>query len=100
MADYIPVSAFTRTGDSTWYLNIENMGLSELIELKNQLYGSKVDVGISVIDGIIYKKHCTSKFYYDYINVNNRKNHKEDRTKKSRIRKNCKEFRYGGEERW
>ena len=100
MKEYIPVQVYVRTKNDTWYMDISNMGLGELIKLKNQLIGTKGDSGICTIDSIIYNEHCTSKFYYDNVKDNCRKHKREAKKTKYKIRKNCKEFAYGGEERW
>ena len=81
---YVPIE----TKYESWYMDVSDLSLSELIELKNELRGSFDS--ISVIDGII-KEEYISSLWTDKLAYRDRKEYKRQRiNKKIKIRRNRK----------
>ena len=57
---YIPVEVNKKKKVKTWYLDVTNLGLEELISLKNELSG----VSVSCLDAVIYDRTCSSAFMH------------------------------------
>ena len=54
MNNFIPVEAREEDHMATWYIDISKLSLNELIIIKNELVGNKVD-SIRYIDAIIHQ---------------------------------------------
>ena len=52
---FIPVEAKVNGNNTIWYMDVNSLSLNELITLKNELKGSKVE-SIAPLDAIIYDK--------------------------------------------
>ena len=57
---YIPVEVMQEGNRSRWQIDVTNLGLEELISLKNELNG----VSVSCLDAIIYDRTCSSAFMH------------------------------------
>ena len=57
---YIPVEVMQEGKRSRWQIDVTNLGLEELISLKNELKG----VSVSCLDAIIYDRTCSSTFMH------------------------------------
>ena len=57
---YIPIEVNKQNKVKTCYLDVTNLGLEELISLKNELNG----VSVSCLDAIIYDRTCSSAFMH------------------------------------
>lgn len=57
--DYIPITAIQDDYITTWYIDISNMNLSQLISLKKALEGIN-EKTIRIIDGTIIKGYAPS----------------------------------------
>ena len=57
---YIPVEVMQEGKRSRWQMDVTNLGLEELISLKNELSGASV----SRLETVIYYKACTSTFVH------------------------------------
>jgi hypothetical protein len=57
---YIPVEVMQEGKRSRWQIDVTNLGLEELISLKNELNG----VSVSCLDAIIYDRTCSSAFMH------------------------------------
>lgn len=56
---YIPVMAINENNKKEkWYLDVNNLSLSELITLRKKLDG----ISVECLDAIIYDKTCTETF--------------------------------------
>ena len=60
MDKFIPIIVKVNNKDKTWYLDVSNLSLSELIDLKNELVGTK-GRSIQYLDAIIH-----DEIGYDY----------------------------------
>ena len=60
MDKFIPIIVKVNNKDKTWYLDVSNLSLSELIDLKNELVGTKGH-SIQYLDAIIH-----DEIGYDY----------------------------------
>ena len=54
MKDFIPVEARANGKDTIWYMDISRLSLNELVNLKNELKGSKIE-SIVQLDAIIHE---------------------------------------------
>ncbi len=50
---FIPVEAIVNNKHKTWHMDVSNLTIKELVDLKNELKGSKVD-SIASLDAIIH----------------------------------------------
>lgn len=57
---YIPVEVMQEGKRSRWQIDVTNLGLEELILLKNQLSGVSVDC----LEAVIYDRTCSSAFMH------------------------------------
>lgn len=57
---YIPIEVMQKGKRIRWQMDVTNLGLEELISLKNELNG----VSVSCLDAIIYDRTCSSAFMY------------------------------------
>ena len=57
---YIPIEAKKKEKRKTWYLDVTNLGLEELITLKSELTG----LSISCLDAVIYERTISSAFIH------------------------------------
>ena len=57
---YIPVEVMQKGKKSRWQMDVTNLGLEELISLKNELSGASVNC----LDAIIYDRTCSSSFMH------------------------------------
>lgn len=57
---YIPIEVNKQKKIKTWYLDVTNLGLEELISLKKELSGASV----SCLEAVIYDKTCSSTFMH------------------------------------
>ncbi len=55
MEDFIPVEALVHNCMQSWYIDVSALSLNELIELRKELIGNKID-SVNTIDGIISKR--------------------------------------------
>ena len=76
--DIIPVETFNK---GTWYMNVSNLSLSELIALRKELT-KKSNVSISVLDSIIHRNANS-----DFESTNFRKREFEKRKQGYRNKK-------------
>ena len=53
MKDFIPVEAKVNGKFTIWYMDVSTLSLNELVKLKNELKGSKVESVVS-LDAIIH----------------------------------------------
>ena len=60
MDKFIPIIVKVNNKDKTWYLDVSDLNLSELIDLKNELVGTK-GRSIQYLDAIIH-----DEIGYDY----------------------------------
>ena len=72
MKDFIPVEAKINNKYYVWYLDVSSLSLNELVNLKNELIGSRAD-SIVILDAIIH----------DMINID-RQDLKSERREKQR----------------
>ena len=80
--NYIPVDARNEGIKEKWYLDVTNLGLEDLITLKNELSG----ISVSCLDAVIYDRTCTSTFMHQ-MNNERKETGKEMYRKKIRRRK-------------
>lgn len=83
MKDFIPVEAKVNGKLTIWHMDVSSLSLNELVKLKNELKGSKVE-SVVPLDAIIH----------DSINCN-RQDLKAERREKQKMRspyKNSKAF--------
>ena len=57
---YIPIDVVQEGKSSRWQMDVTNLGLEELILLKNQLSG----VSVGCLEAVIYDRTCSSAFIY------------------------------------
>lgn len=87
--NYIPVTAKVGKGTyTTWYYNIENLSLTELISLKQELSHTN---SVSYIDKAIYMQNISSSFSAKYYGDCKRE---QKEMKYKRKRKNTKVHKY------
>lgn len=60
--NFIPVTVWRKNKYETWQLDISNLNLSELIELRNDLLGCH-DISVRVLDGILYQEYKNNDTY-------------------------------------
>ena len=78
--NYIPVEVEREDKCERWYLDVNNLGLEELITLKNQLNGASVQC----LDAMIYNKTCSSTFIHQ---MNNERKEAAKRNYKNKMRR-------------
>lgn len=81
---YLPVEVIRNSKKELWQLDISNLGLKELVELRNELHGMNENT-TRVLDGIIYGKIDEKHLY----KINNKYSDKKEakRAKKAKIKK-------------
>lgn len=80
MDGFIPVEAYVDGKSVIWYMDISTLSINELINLKEELKGSKTD-SISAINSII---HQTIGYNIDDLKMTKRQQKKENRVYKNR----------------
>ena len=60
--NFIPVMVWRKNKYETWHLDVSNLNLSELIELRNDLLGCH-DISVRVLDGILYQEYKNNDTY-------------------------------------
>lgn len=78
MKEFIPIEVKRKRKDETWFLDISNLSLSELIKLKNELIGIS-EISIPQIDKIIYDEIGEKS---NNIKVSYREYKKEEKNRK------------------
>lgn len=68
---FIPVMVMTDKKMEVAYMDVSNLGLSELLELKEKLKGT-IDRSIAAIDSVLYNNHLSDKAYTSLANNYNR----------------------------
>ena len=77
---YIPIEVNKQNKVKTWYLDVTNLGLEDLITLRKELEGSSV----SCLDAVIYDRTCTSTFMHQ---MNNERKETGKRNYKKKMRR-------------
>ena len=91
---YIPVMVEGRK-EEKWYLDVSNLSLGELLELRKELLGTSENT-IRVLDGLLKNEHniCVNNaHYYDNTIGYNRTLKHTKKKAKMKLKKNSKEKR-------
>lgn len=91
---YIPVMVEGRK-EEKWYLDVSNLSLGELLELRKELLGTSENT-MRVLDGLLYNKYniCANNIHYIDKNTNPKKAIKQDiKEEKIKLRRRTKEKR-------
>ena len=59
---YVPIKVWKEQDCDLWHLDVSNLNLSELIELRNDLLGCH-DISVRVLDGILYQEFKNNDTY-------------------------------------
>ena len=77
--DFVPIKVWKEQDYDLWQVDISNLSLSELIELRNDLSGCH-DISVRVLDGILYQEYKNNDTYVQRCK-------KERKEEKMRIRR-------------
>ena len=59
---FVPIKVWKEQDCDLWHLDVSNLNLSELIELRNDLLGCH-DISVRVLDGILYQEYKNNDTY-------------------------------------
>ena len=82
LKDFIPVEAYVDGKLTVWYMDVSGLNLADLIALKKELKGRKIE-SISSIDAII---HNNINWNIGYLKAERRENKKVYRNQKALIK--------------
>ena len=63
---FVPIKVWKEQDCDLWHLDVSNLNLSELIELRNDLLGCH-DISVRVLDGILYQEYKNSNYSYEEL---------------------------------
>ena len=88
--DFVPRKVWKGQDYDLWQVDISNLSLSELIELRNDLSGCH-DISVRVLDGILYQEYKNDGTYVQRC----KKEIKEEkmRIRRKQIKNNKKKWR-------
>ena len=88
--DFVPIKVWKGQDYDLWQVDISNLSLSELIELRNDLSGCH-DISVRVLDGILYQEYKNDGTYVQRC----KKEIKEEkmRIRRKQIKNNKKKWR-------
>jgi len=89
---YVPVDVVSKRKNKTWYVDVSNLSLGELIELKKELLGTS-SYGIRYIDKLIYEELHKYTAYDDSDNTYCKEVKRDKKVQKRKLSK-CKEKKW------
>ena len=87
---FVPIKVWKEQDYDLWQVDISDLSLSELIELRNDLSGCH-DVSVRVLDGILYQEYKNNGTYIQRC----KKERKEEkmRIRRKQVKNNKKNWR-------